>query len=198
MANLLKVDPERKKSVEWLVKQYREHLQSKNLRFLAETMFPDEKIIVWGQNAHIAKYPYRMSYELNKVMPTYSIALYCYSGRGDWTFGQGFDGTNPDSMTYEFITPQDPLSIAQIMHASGHDITFVDMFSQIENVGNSWMFNISKTQDWDGSVLEEEDSVRGAWDGLILVNKTSTPEYLNYEYDYLDFNEKGITIDKMN
>lgn len=191
IANLLKVDPERKKSIEWLFKQFREHLQSQNLRFLAEKMFPDEKIIVWAQNAHIKKYTNRMSYELNKVMPTYSIALYCYSGKGDWTFGQGFDGTHPDSMTYEFITPQDPLSIGQILHASSHDITFVDMRNQIENVGNSWMFNISKTQDWDGSGLEEHDNIRDVWDALILVNKVSTPEYLKYEYDYLNRNEKG-------
>ena len=132
-----------------------------------------------------------MSFELNNVTHTYSIALFCFSGKGDWTFGQGFDGTNPDSMTYEFITPQDPLSIGQILHASGHEITFIDMQNQIENAGNSWMFNISKTHDWDGSGLEELENIRSVWDALILVNSTTTPEYLEFEYDYLDQNIKG-------
>ncbi|MCJ7713447.1 erythromycin esterase family protein, partial [Candidatus Bathyarchaeota archaeon] len=170
---------------------YRDYLMAQNLKFLAEYLFPDKKIIVWAQNAHIAKYPYRMYAELNEIAPAYSISFYCYSGQGDNTFGQGFDGTNPDSMTYQFITPQDPLSIAQLLHASGHDITFVNMQNQTETEGNSWMFNIAKTHDWDGSELEEEGNIRNSWDAIILINNTTTPKYLEYEYDYLDNNIKG-------
>lgn len=178
-------------SLQKLFSVYRDYQMAQNLRFLAESLFPEKKIIVWAQNAHIKKWPLRMSYELNNGAPTYTIALFCYSGEGDSTFGQGFDGENPDSMIYEFITPQDPLSIGQILHASGHVITFIDMQNQIENEGNSWMFNISKTHDWDGSGLEELENIRSVWDALILVNNTTTPEYLEFEYDYLDQNIKG-------
>lgn len=170
---------------------YRDFQMAENLKFLVEVLFPDKKIMVWAQNAHIKKWPLRMSFELNKIAPTYTIALNCYSGEGDSTFGQGFDGTNPDSMVYQFITPEDPLSIGQLLHSSGHEITFVDMENQIKTDGNSWMFDVAKNHDWDGSGLSELENIRSVWDALILVNSTTTPEYLEFEYDYLDQNIKG-------
>lgn len=168
---------------------YRDYLMAQNLSFLAESLFPNKKIIVWAQNAHIKKWPLRMSYQLNSIAPTYSIALFCFSGKG-----YGYNKTNPNSKTYNFITPQDPLSIGQILHASGHEITFIDMENQIKNDGNSWMFEIAKTHDWDGSQLEELKNIRSVWDGLILVDSTSTPEYLEYEYDYLGQKIKGYNM----
>ena len=132
-----------------------------------------------------------MSYELNSIAPTYTIALFCYSGQGDSTFGQGFDGTNPDSMVYDFITPQDPLSIAQLLHPSTHEITFIDLENQRRGEGNSWMFDTAKTHDWDGSGLEELENIRSVWDAIILVDKTTTPIYLEYQYDYLPRNVSG-------
>jgi erythromycin esterase len=170
---------------------YRDYLMAQNLRFLAEILYPNKKIIVWSQNAHIKKYQKRMSYELNEVAPTYSIAIFCYSGEGDWTFGQGFDGEHPDSMIYQFKTPQDPLNIGKILHASGHEITLIDMENQIKSERNSWMFDMAKTHDWDGSGLEELENIRNVWDALILVNETRTPKYLEYEYDYLGQGTKG-------
>lgn len=170
---------------------YRDYQMAQNLEFLSKTLFPDKKIIVWAQNAHIKKWPLRMAYELNEHAPTYTIALFCYSGEGDSTFGQAFDGSHPDSMVYKFITPQDPLSIAQLLHPSGHEITLIDMENQIKSEGNSWMFDMAKAHDWDGSGLEELENIRNVWDALILVNKTRTPKYLEYEYDYLGQGTKG-------
>lgn len=170
---------------------YRDYLMSQNLKFLATQLFPDKKIIVWSQNAHIKKFPFRMAYELNRLFPTYSISLHCFSGQGDWTFGQGFDGVHPDSMIYQFITPQDPLSIAQLLHTSSQEITFMDMASQSQNPANSWMFKIAKTHDWDGSSLDGEENIRDVWDALILVNNITTPTYLEFEYDYLNQEIRG-------
>ena len=191
MANAFKGTEYKIKSESKLFSAYRDYLMAQNLQFLAKYLFPEKKIIVWGQNAHIKKYPFRMYAELNKFAPSYSIGIFSYSGEGDWTFGQGFDGTNPDSMIYQFKTPQDALSIAQLLHASGHDITFIDMLNHKETEGNSWMFKIAKIHDWDGSNLEEEENIRNTWDALILINSTTTPKYLEFQYDYLDNNIKG-------
>lgn len=178
-------------SLQKLHSAYRDYLMSQNLKFLAEYLFPEKKILVWSQNAHIKKFPFRMAYELNKLSPTYSVSLHCFSGQGDWTFGQGFDGTNPDSMIYQFITPQDPLSIAQLLHTTSQEITFVDMLNQSQHPENSWMFKIAKTHDWDGRKLDEEENIRNVWDALILVNNITTPKYLEFEYEYLNREVKG-------
>jgi len=89
-------------------------------------------------------------------------------------------------------------NIRKCLHKSNHEISFFDMLYQSENAGNSWMFNHSKVTDWDGSRISNEDSIRKIWDALILVNKISTPEYLDYEYDYLKINERSMINDEMN
>jgi len=171
MADFLEVAPERNKSIEWLFRQYRERLQSENLKFLAHELFPDKKIIVWAQNTHIEKVNRnRMPFRLAETDSVYTIGLFNYSGRGCFSFGQGFDGTPPTKMIYEYEMPNDSLRLEQILVKSGYDITFVDMKYQYPNEGNSWMFGKARYAEWDG---------------LILIKEISPPKYLKFDYDYL-------------
>jgi erythromycin esterase len=168
-----------------LFARFRDYMMSQNLRFLTETLYPGKKIIVWAHNAHITKWPYRMPSDSSYSKRAYTIGLFCYSGRGDYTFGQAFDGSDPDSLKYDFKTPTDSLSIETILHSSNYGNTFVDMLHQEKNDGNSWMFETSKYTDWNGRVTEEVRNVRSVYDGLILADKISSPEYLKYDYEYL-------------
>ncbi|MGJ3235844.1 hypothetical protein [Marivirga sp.] len=156
------------------------------MRFLNDELYPEQKIIVWAQNTHIEKVNRnRMPFRLAQTDSVYSIGLFNYNGRGCFSFEQGFDGTPPEDMIYDYTPPSDSLRIEKIMVASGYDITFVDMKYQIKTNGNTWMFDKAKYAEWDGINVNEVNNIRGKWDALILIKQISTPKYLDFEYDYL-------------
>jgi erythromycin esterase len=168
-----------------LYSRYRDYMMSQNLKFLTETEYPGKKIIVWAQNAHISRRVLRMPADSSYSKFTYTIGLYCYSGIGDFYFGQAFDGSDPDSLRYVFKTPTDSNSIETILHSSNYNNVFVDMLHQDKSDGNSWMFELSKSTDWGGTETSEDWNIRSVFDGLILVNRISPPKYLKYDYEYL-------------
>lgn len=187
MAEFLGVHPSRGKSTQWLFKQFRERHQSENLKFLAHKLYPDKKIIVWAQNTHIEKRNRnRMPFRLAQTDSVYSIGFFNYEGKGCYSFGQGFDGTPPEDMIYNYKVPSDSLRIEKILTSSGYDITFVDMKYQKKTEGNSWMFEKSKYAAWDGTNVNEVDNIKDKWDAIIVVKQISPPNYLDFSYDYLN------------
>ena len=175
-----------KMSLTNLFANFRDFMMSQNLKFLSTTLYPGKKIIVWAQDSHVKKRVYRMATDSSYSKLTYTIGLFCYSGKGHTSdLEQAFGGSVPDSLIYEFKTPSDSLSIESILHSSNYDNTFVDMLHQDKNFGNSWMFETTKYSEWEGKDPAEINNIRNAWDGLILVNKISPPKYLKYDYEYL-------------
>jgi erythromycin esterase len=183
MANALKLTNS-KMSLAKLRSNFRDYMMSQNLQFLVEDLYPNEKIIVWAQDAHITKWNYRMPANKSYSKQAYTIGVFCFSGKG--SYGQGFDGTNPDSLIYTFETPKDFNSIEKILHSSGHENTFLDLTSLNKTEGNSWAFESSEFHQWDGRNIEEVNDIRTVYDGLIVVGTISPPKFLKYNYEYLD------------
>jgi erythromycin esterase len=183
MANTLKLTNS-KMSLAKLRSNFRDYMMSENLQFLFEDLYPNEKIIVWAQDAHITKWNYRMPSNPSYSRQAYTIGFFCFSGKG--SYGQGFDGTNPDSLIYTFETPKDVNSIEKILHSGGNENTFLDLTSLNKTEGNSWVFKSSKFHQWDGSTIEEVKDIRTVYDGLIVVGTISPPKFLKYKYEYLD------------
>jgi erythromycin esterase len=182
MVNTLKLTNS-KMNLAKLKSNFRDYMMSQNLQFLVENLYPNEKIIVWAQDAHISKLKYRMPANPSYSKQAYTIGFFCFSGKG--SYGQGFDGTNPDSMIYTFKTPKEVNSIEKILHSSGYENTFLDLMSLEKTEGNSWVFDSSKFQQWDGTSIEEVKAIRTVYDGLIVVNVISPPKFLKFKYEYL-------------
>lgn len=160
----------------------RDLMMAENLTWLAEEMFPDKKIIVWGHNYHIRKQnssvqddPLFMGLptpSLGELLPdrlqaqTYSIGLYMFSG------------THVDNMrvVQEIPTAHDPDSIEAILQHAGYDVAFVDMKHQVPEVGNTWMFTDRKAL--YAGMFEESFIPRNQYDGILWFAAVQPPEYL--------------------
>ena len=69
----------------------RDSLMAMNLEYIADTLYPNEKIIVWAHNAHISKIPYDGPFSiprfLNTKFYTESYIIGLYAGNGTYTWG---------------------------------------------------------------------------------------------------------------
>jgi hypothetical protein len=163
--------------------KFRDYMMSKNLEFLVNELYPGEKIIVWSQDAHITKRKYRTPANPAYSKNTYTIGIFSYSGKG--SYGQGFDGTNPDSLIYNFRAPKDMNSIENILVRSGYENTFLDLTLLTKTKGNSWVYGESKFCQWDGTSIDVVNDFRTVRDGIIVVKSISPPKFLKYNYEYL-------------
>jgi len=79
--------------------EYRDELMAKNLEFLSQHVYPDEKFIIWAHNLHIKKQssvnrfsPYRSFVEnLPEFMKEDSFVIGLYAGEGRMGDNQGGD-----------------------------------------------------------------------------------------------------------
>ncbi|CAH0120463.1 hypothetical protein PAE9249_02982 [Paenibacillus sp. CECT 9249] len=161
----------------------RDLAMAEHLTWLAEEMYPDKKIIVWGHNYHLRKQNTSVQDDLLYMglpMPTlgellpdrlkdqvYSVGLYMYQGE-------------TASNTREAVkvqSPHDPGSLEAIMKLAGRDAVFVDMKHQRPNVGNAWMFTPRKSLYW--GMLEETFVPRNQYDGIIWIDTAHLPDYID-------------------
>jgi erythromycin esterase len=85
MANKLQLNDSKMNLIQ-LFANFRDFMMSQNLKFLTTTLYPSEKIIVWAEDAHIKKRIYRMPTDSSYSGLTYTIGLFCYSGKGCYTY----------------------------------------------------------------------------------------------------------------
>ncbi|WP_261378451.1 erythromycin esterase family protein [Paenibacillus agilis] len=156
---------------------WRDKMMAANLVWLAEEVYPTEKIIVWAHNDHIRKAhsevegtPFTVKF-MGELMPEdykkYSYVLGLYMASGE-TADNG--GNKKDVVKFE------PGSMESILSASNQPYTFVDLRYQREARGNSWMFEPVTTYSW-GS-MPESMNVREQYDGILLIDKVKAPKYV--------------------
>ncbi|MCJ8013497.1 erythromycin esterase family protein [Paenibacillus sp. KQZ6P-2] len=155
----------------------RDQQMANNAAWLAEELYPDKKIIVWGHNYHVRKHNSTMITEHNgfdydnhpyptmgELLPfslrkdNYVIGLYAYQG-----------SSNKSSKETEQISqPHQEGSIEDLLHAGGHPYQFLDLTQAKLEPSTSWMFTPRVAKSW--GVLEENMIVRDQYDGLLFID----------------------------
>ncbi|MFW5433386.1 erythromycin esterase family protein [Paenibacillus apiarius] len=157
--------------------EYRYRMMADNLIWLATNVYPNEKIIVWAHNGHIAK---AYSKEMNSLPRRHMGELMQSTKFKDESYVIGLfmgGGTNAHvAGGFSDVLPPMAHSVEEVMKSAGHPYTFVDMRYQPRVPGNTWMTqpNISY---YDG-VMPVSSIPLEQFDGMLLIDKVHSPDYL--------------------
>ncbi|UCH97883.1 MAG: erythromycin esterase family protein, partial [Candidatus Aminicenantes bacterium] len=151
----------------------RDGAMAENLSFLANTIYPGKKIIVWAHNFHLRHnvkgeipVPSMGAWTADEFRPVlYTIGLYMYQGKAAWN----------DRRVYT-IAPPDKDSLEAICYRARCKFLFVDMLYQVECEGNSWMFTSIEAKTW-GKYLRVM-VLRDQYDGILFIHTVNPPDYI--------------------
>ncbi|WP_186786163.1 erythromycin esterase family protein [Paenibacillus agilis] len=148
------------------------------LAWLAEELYPDKKIIIWGHNYHIRNHNSTMVTEhngmgydnnpyptMNEMLPAqlqrqhYAIGLYAY---------QGSSLKNNDKVE-EIKLPHSKGSLEDLLKASGYPILFVNLEGHTLSPDTEWMYSPRVAKAW--GVLDEVMIIRDQYDGILFFDK---------------------------
>jgi len=158
----------------------RDEGMANNLDFLLDIVYPDEKIITWGHNAHlrhanedaiedrVASMRTMGSWVCERHRPIlYTIGLYMYGGQAAYNNG----------VVHNVETPLDN-SLEAICNEASGEFVYVDMFHQSRSEGNSWMFIQVPSKRW--GVNDQYIVPRDQYDAVILVKTAHPPDHYKY------------------
>ncbi|NGP44773.1 erythromycin esterase family protein [Bacillaceae bacterium SIJ1] len=150
-----------------------------NLAWLANDVYPDEKIIVWGHNYHTRKQnstmheaiqvvPNKSGYipTLGELVPeklkgqTYSIGLFAHHGTTLANTGEEM----------EMAEQYNPYSIEEIMTPNGKQSTFVDV-TKATDPSNTWMVMPVNGSYW--GMFQETFLPYEQYDGLLMIDRVT-------------------------
>lgn len=153
-------------------------LQARHLTFLAEDIYPDEKIIVWGFNATIRKdrldfvesgqqksIQY-MGALLPQTLKNQSYALAFYFNEASLTFPNGQLEVTTDQHRVE--------SIEWILSHAAHDVSFLDISRQTVETGNQWLYEPIKPFGTSHTIYHDRLVLDDQFDGVLFFQKVST------------------------
>ena len=146
---------------------------AENLSFLANTIYPGKKIIVWAHNFHLRhnvkgeESGYHMgAWVVKEFRPVlYTIGLYMYQGEAAWNDGSIYT-----------IYPPTKDSLEAICYRARCKYLFVDMLNQVESEGNSWMFTSIVAKSW--GKYSYVMVLRDQYDGILFIHTVNPPDYL--------------------
>jgi len=151
----------------------RDRMMAENLEFLAEEMYPTEKIIVWGHNYHVRKNNSKVKYveaeqnflnNMGDYLPedfkkqTYTVGIYAYSG-------SSLDSNNKDVVPVN--KEQQPTSLESLLKHANHSSLFVDLLHTPYNKRTSWIYTPRIAHYWGKD--EEEMILKEQYDGIIWI-----------------------------
>jgi len=157
----------------------RDSAMASNISFLKEELYPGKKIILWAHNAHIAYYPNLTSIHSN------------YRNMGNWllenyreelyTIGlymlRGKTNTEYNWTIIDVVLPTKSYSLEAILYHLRKKYIFVDVLNHPYENGNEWLYyNI--TTKYSG-FMDEEMIIKDNYDGIIFIDTSSVPDYLN-------------------
>jgi len=154
----------------------RDRMMAENLEYLAEEMYPTEKMIVWGHNYHVRKNNSKVKYadygqnflnNMGDYLPdsfkkqTYTVGIYAYSG------------ASLDSSDNKTVTPvneeKDPTSLESLLKYANHSSLFVDLLHTPYNKRTSWIYRPRIALYW--GFLKEEMILKEQYDGIIWIER---------------------------
>lgn len=149
---------------------------ARNITFLLRELYPDKKIIVWAHNAHIRHAGGATTYAPSNHMGTYvaerhraelyTVGLYMY---------RGISASNTRQVLT--VTPHEPGSLESVLYRTRKRYAFVDLLGQARTAGSAWMFQPVTAKEWGQFAYKMVP--RDQYDGILFIDSTSTPRYLN-------------------
>ncbi|MGG0777204.1 erythromycin esterase family protein [Bacillus rugosus] len=152
----------------------RDRLMAEQFQWVAETLYPKKKIIVWGHNYHLRKQNTKMIKDwvqlngpnMGDYLPerlkkqTYTIGIYAYAGAS-------LDSS--DNKTVKPVTsPPPPGSLEALLKATDHPAVFVDFLHTKNKKGTSWMYTPRTALYW--GFMEEQMILKEQYDGVIWLD----------------------------
>ncbi|MEC1408034.1 erythromycin esterase family protein [Bacillus halotolerans] len=149
----------------------RDRMMAEQFQWVADNLYPKQKIIVWGHNYHLRKQNTKMIQDWTYVngpnmgdyLPerlkkqTYTIGIYAYSGAS-------LDSV--DNKTIIPVTsPPPPGSLEALLKAADHPAVFVDFLHTKNKKGTSWMYTPRTALYWGDK--EEQMILKEQYDGVI-------------------------------
>ncbi|WP_289356672.1 erythromycin esterase family protein [Paenibacillus sp. S-12] len=161
--------------------EWRDKAMADNLLWLATEIYPMEKIIVWGHNAHISKAESKMEQSFMPVAGRFMGEIMQDSIFGPYSYTIGLyagSGTTHDNMGEPLaIQPLPASSIESIMKAANRPYSFVDLRYAMKGSGTSWM-DEPRTALYFG-LLPEVFVPREQYDGILYIDKVQPPTTTN-------------------
>ncbi|OWV35294.1 hydrolase [Bacillus spizizenii] len=148
----------------------RDRMMAEQFQWVAETLYPKKKIIVWGHNYHLRKQNTKMIKDwvqlngpnMGDYLPerlkeqTYTIGIYAYSGAS----------LDSDNKTVTPVTSPPPSgSLEALLKAANHPAVFVDFLHTKNKKGTSWMYTTRTVLYW--GITEEQMILKEQYDGVI-------------------------------
>ncbi|MFZ6731252.1 erythromycin esterase family protein [Undibacterium sp. Ji42W] len=153
--------------------EMRDQRMAENLNFLADTVYPKKKIIVWAHNFHIANnwadkahaktMGVWMAEKRRKEM--YTIGLY---------MGRGILGSYGKEAYTEIAAPPAG-SMESILTNSRLNMSFIDFSLAKPDASNSWMFSPAYARYW--GMTPEAITPAKAYDAVIYIDSVTPSEY---------------------
>jgi erythromycin esterase len=148
---------------------------AENIEFLADALYPEEKIVVWAHNAHICHDRQAMpGWPANSMgkwiveshrPELYTIGLFMYRGKAAWNTREIYD-----------VTPAVSGSVESIFYRTRRKYCFLDMLGRERNDGNSWMFETVTAKSWgrtDWPLVP-----RDQYDAILFIDTVDPPRYI--------------------
>ena len=118
--------------------QFRDSTMAENYLTLTKNLFPNEKVIVWGHNAHLSKksldaiYPKSMGEFLNEKIKFNAIGLYAYGGNYEFSYTKETKTIKKPSKKY----------LEYYLHQNDLELSYIDL----KNISlDSWLNKTYKT-----------------------------------------------------
>lgn len=155
--------------------EVRDKSMAENVEFLANELYPGEKIIIWAHNAHVchdrqarpALYGNSMGkWIVESHRPElYTIGLYMYRGRAAWNSREVYE-----------VSPVISGSVESVFYRTRRKYCFVDMLGRKREEGNSWMFENVTAKRWgkDDWLLVP----RNQYDAILFIDTVNPPRYV--------------------
>ncbi|NIM78579.1 MAG: hypothetical protein GTO20_07290 [Candidatus Aminicenantes bacterium] len=156
------------------VTNIRDRGMADNIVYLLNTLYPEEKIMIWAHNYHIqhdigeseTSVRNMGSWLINPLRDElYTIGLFMYEGRAAYN----------DRRRYNIKTAIEN-SLEAIMYYTGEDYSFVDLLYQEWDEGNSWMFEKIWSYDW--GLIKRLQTHKNQFDAILFVKEVKPPAYL--------------------
>lgn len=152
--------------------------------FLANEVYPEEKIAIWAHNAHIMhdsenvgpyqRYKSMGSYLAEQFRESlYTIGFYMYRGASASNTRERIRVRRPDRET----------SLEAILHTAGKPYLFLDLLNSPPEEGNSWINQSNppiRAWYWGGPGYREY-ILKNHYDAILFIDRTSLPDYLPFD-----------------
>lgn len=153
----------------------RDRMMAQNFQWIAEELYPNKKIVVWGHNYHLRKQNTKVIKDFTSITPTgpnmgdylperlkkqsYTIGIYAYSGAS----------LGSDNQTiFHVNSTHNPTSLEALLKKVQHPYVFVDFLQARYNKGTSWIYTPRINLYW--GIYEEQMILKEQYDGIIWID----------------------------